>query len=203
MSVAELISENLNSGLTVKGLRKNYRRRVVIRDISMSVQRGEIVALLGPNGSGKTTSFYAIAGLVASDGGQVLLDGEDITRLPMYRRARMGIGYLPQETSIFRGLCVEDNISAIKHAKEILAYDLLVELSAIDYVATKGGFEIRPHQSMLTRDFIKPWIDSYNHFPTDDPLVSPIAIGVIDHQWLKSNCFNLIIIHPRLQLIFY
>ena len=107
MSVAELISENLNSGLTVKGLRKNYRRRVVIRDISMSVQRGEIVALLGPNGSGKTTSFYAIAGLVASDGGQVLLDGEDITRLPMYRRARMGIGYLPQETSVFRGLCVK------------------------------------------------------------------------------------------------
>ena len=118
MSVAELVSENANLGLRIKGLRKNYRRRVVIRDISMIVQRGEIVALLGPNGSGKTTSFYAIAGLVAADGGQVMLDGEDITRLPMYQRARLGIGYLPQEMSIFRGLCVEDNISAILDISE-------------------------------------------------------------------------------------
>ena len=100
-------------GLEVSDLRKSYRRRPVIRDVSLSLARGEVVALLGPNGSGKTTCFYAIAGLVRSDGGQVRVDGRDVTTLPMYRRARLGIGYLPQEVSIFRGLSVEDNILAI------------------------------------------------------------------------------------------
>jgi lipopolysaccharide export system ATP-binding protein len=101
------------AGLTVSHLRKSYKKRVVIRDVSMSLKRGEVVALLGPNGSGKTTSFYAIAGLVNPEGGSVMIDGIDATYLPMYRRARLGIGYLPQEMSIFRGLSVEDNISAI------------------------------------------------------------------------------------------
>ena len=106
------------SGLVVKGLRKSYRKRVVIRDVSISLQQGEVVALLGPNGSGKTTTFYAIAGLINTDGGQVLLDNQDVTRLPMYRRARLGIGYLPQEMSIFRGLTVEANIAAILDISE-------------------------------------------------------------------------------------
>lgn len=101
------------AGLSVKGLRKSYRKRLVIRDVSLELGRGEVVALLGPNGSGKTTCFYAIAGLVTPEGGQVTIDGRDVTLLPMYRRARMGIGYLPQEVSIFRGLSVEDNINAI------------------------------------------------------------------------------------------
>ncbi|MEK9735328.1 MAG: LPS export ABC transporter ATP-binding protein [Paracoccaceae bacterium] len=91
---------------------------MVIRDVSLTLNRGEVVALLGPNGSGKTTTFYAIAGLIGSDGGQVLLDGQDISRLPMYRRARLGIGYLPQEMSVFRGLNVEDNILAILDISE-------------------------------------------------------------------------------------
>ncbi len=90
----------------------------MIRDVSMDLMRGEVVALLGPNGSGKTTCFYAIAGLVTPEGGQVLLDGSDVTLLPMYRRARLGIGYLPQEMSIFRGLSVEDNILAILEIAE-------------------------------------------------------------------------------------
>ena len=102
----------------VLGLRKSYRKRSVIRDVSLSLKRGEVVALLGPNGSGKTTTFYAIAGLISSDGGQVLLDGQDISRLPMYRRARLGIGYLPQEMSVFRGLNVEENILAILDISE-------------------------------------------------------------------------------------
>ena len=106
------------SGLVAKGLRKSYRKRVVIRDVSISLQQGEVVALLGPNGSGKTTTFYAIAGLINTDGGQVLLDNQDVTRLPMYRRARLGIGYLPQEMSIFRGLTVEANIAAILDISE-------------------------------------------------------------------------------------
>ena len=101
------------SGLRVRGLRKSYSNRPVIRDVALSLDRGEVVALLGPNGSGKTTCFYCIAGLVAPDAGQVTLDGRDVTTLPMYRRAQMGIGYLPQEMSIFRGLTVEQNIAAV------------------------------------------------------------------------------------------
>jgi len=111
-------SDTLSKGISVRGLRKSYRKRMVIRDVSLTLNRGEVVALLGPNGSGKTTTFYAIAGLIGSDGGQVLLDGQDISRLPMYRRARLGIGYLPQEMSVFRGLNVEDNILAILDISE-------------------------------------------------------------------------------------
>jgi len=100
-------------GLKITNLRKSYRKKVVIRDFSMELNRGEVVALLGPNGSGKTTTFYSVAGLVTPEWGTVVVDGHDVTTLPMYRRAQLGIGYLPQEMSIFRGLNVEDNISAI------------------------------------------------------------------------------------------
>lgn len=105
-------------GLEVQNLRKSYKRRPVIRDVSLELKRGEVVALLGPNGSGKTTTFYVIAGLVQAEGGRVLIDGTDATDLPMYRRARLGIGYLPQEMSIFRGLSVEDNIAAVLEVVE-------------------------------------------------------------------------------------
>lgn len=101
------------SGLRITGLRKSYRKRVVLRDVSLELGRGEVVALLGPNGSGKTTCFYCIAGLVHAEGGQVVIDGRDVTTLPMYRRAKLGIGYLPQEMSIFRGMSVENNILSI------------------------------------------------------------------------------------------
>ncbi|MDH5797916.1 MAG: LPS export ABC transporter ATP-binding protein [Paracoccaceae bacterium] len=107
-----------DSGLQVRNLRKSYKKRVVIRDVSLELHRGEVVALLGPNGSGKTTCFYAIAGLVTPEGGQVTIDGRDVTMYPMYRRAKLGIGYLPQEMSIFRGLSVEDNIRAILEISE-------------------------------------------------------------------------------------
>ena len=102
-----------DTGLQVTGLRKSYRKKIIIHDISLELRKGEVVALLGPNGSGKTTTFYSIAGLTSSDGGQVKIDGMDVTTMPMYRRARMGLSYLPQETSIFRGLNVEDNIKSI------------------------------------------------------------------------------------------
>ncbi|HGG04571.1 MAG TPA: LPS export ABC transporter ATP-binding protein [Aliiroseovarius sp.] len=107
-----------SSGLRVVSLRKSYRKKLVIRDVSIDLARGEIVALLGPNGSGKTTCFYSIAGLVKPEAGQVTIDGRDVTYLPMYRRARAGIGYLPQEMSVFRGLNVEDNIMAILEITE-------------------------------------------------------------------------------------
>lgn len=99
--------------LAVKGLQKSYRGRTVVHDAALNVRAGEAVGLLGPNGAGKTTIFYMITGLVMADRGVISLDGHDVTRLPMYRRARLGIGYLPQEASIFRGLNVEDNIRAV------------------------------------------------------------------------------------------
>ena len=107
-----------NRGLLGQGLGKSFKRRPVLRDVNVSVQRGEVVGLLGPNGAGKTTCFYIITGLIAADTGMVSLDGRDITDLPMYRRARLGIGYLPQEASIFRGLTVEQNIRAILEIAE-------------------------------------------------------------------------------------
>ena len=113
MTAPALVAENDNAGLKVVNLRKSYKNRLIIRDVTLDLARGEVVGLLGPNGSGKTTSFYAIAGLVLPEAGQVIIDGQDVTDLPMYRRARLGIGYLPQEMSIFRGLSVEDNILAI------------------------------------------------------------------------------------------
>ncbi len=104
--------------LAVTGLAKSYRGRQVVQDAGLAVRNGEAVGLLGPNGAGKTTVFYMITGLVAPDRGRISLDGHDVTRLPMYRRARLGIGYLPQEASIFRGLNVEDNIRAVLEVVE-------------------------------------------------------------------------------------
>lgn len=102
-----------SNGIKTKGLVKRYGKREVVRGVNLTVQPGEIVGLLGPNGAGKTTSFYMIVGLVVATKGSVFLDNEDITKVPMYRRARKGIGYLPQEPSVFRRLSVEDNIRAI------------------------------------------------------------------------------------------
>ncbi len=107
-----------NSGLAITGIGKRYKKRLVLRNVSLTVQRGEAVGLLGPNGAGKTTCFYCVTGLIRPDMGSIELDGQDITNLPMYRRARLGIGYLPQEASIFRGLTVEQNIMAVLEVVE-------------------------------------------------------------------------------------
>ena len=107
-----------SNGLEAFSLGKRFRKRPVLRDVSLRLERGEVVGLLGPNGAGKTTSFYILTGLIQPDSGVVALDGHDITRLPMYRRARIGIGYLPQEASIFRGMTVENNIRAVLDVTE-------------------------------------------------------------------------------------
>ena len=106
------------NGLAVISIAKSYDKRVVLSDVSLSVAKGEVVGLLGPNGAGKTTCFYSIMGLVKPDAGRIMLDGTDITKLPMYRRAILGLGYLPQETSIFRGLTVEQNIASVLELSE-------------------------------------------------------------------------------------
>jgi lipopolysaccharide export system ATP-binding protein len=125
-----------NSGLVTLNLGKQFKKRPVLRDVSLSVRRGEVVGLLGPNGAGKTTCFYIVTGLISADYGSIWLDGQDITHLPMYRRARIGIGYLPQEASIFRGLTVEANIRAMlevaeptREAREARLEELLGEFS--------------------------------------------------------------------------
>mgnify|MGYP003109929477 CR=1 FL=1 len=114
----DVTGDSAETGLVVETIGKTYRKRPVVKGVSLRIQRGEVAGLLGPNGAGKTTCFYMITGLVEADYGRILLDGEDITRLPMYQRARLGIGYLPQEASIFRGLTVEENIRAVAEITE-------------------------------------------------------------------------------------
>jgi lipopolysaccharide export system ATP-binding protein len=140
-----------SQGLVVKSLSKSYKRRPVLRDVSLQLRRGEVVALLGPNGAGKTTCFYSVAGLVPPDTGTVTVDGRDATWLPMYRRAKLGIGYLPQEASIFRGLNVADNIRAVLEVAvkdrekrremldELLAEFSITHLRRASAVALSGG----------------------------------------------------------------
>jgi lipopolysaccharide export system ATP-binding protein len=123
-------------GLAVVSIAKAYDKRVVLSDVSVSVGRGEVVGLLGPNGAGKTTCFYSVMGLVKPDAGRIMLDGEDITPLPMYRRAILGLGYLPQETSIFRGLSVEKNILAVL---ELAEPDKAARMARLDKLLDEFG----------------------------------------------------------------
>ncbi len=185
---ADLTVTDGDVGLRVVNLRKSYRKRLVIRDVSMELGRGEVVALLGPNGSGKTTCFYAIAGLVTPEGGQVVIDGRDVTALPMYRRARLGIGYLPQEMSIFRGLSVEDNIMAIleisepdhtsrrERLEELLGEFSIEHLRRAPALALSGGERRRAEIARCLAAGPK-------YVLLDEPFagVDPIAVGEIRH----------------------
>lgn len=173
-------------GLRISNLRKSYHKKVVIRDVSIDLGRGEVVALLGPNGSGKTTCFYAIAGLVTPEGGQVLIDGRDVTLLPMYRRAKLGIGYLPQEVSIFRGLSVEDNILAIlelsvsdklrrrERLEELLSEFSITHLRRASALSLSGGERRRVEIARCLAAEPK-------YVLLDEPFagVDPIAVGEI------------------------
>ena len=173
-------------GLRIEHISKRYKERPVLRDVSLHVKRGEAVALLGPNGAGKTTCFYMVTGMIGADSGVIMIDGQDVTHLPMYRRARLGVGYLPQESSIFRGLNVEDNIKAVLEAQPLkkkdqmqLLEDLLAEFSLTHLRKTpspalSGGERRRVEiaRALASRpDFIL----------LDEPLagIDPIAVGEI------------------------
>ena len=175
-----------NQGLVANNLGKSFKKRPVVRGVSVSIQRGEVVGLLGPNGAGKTTCFYMITGLVQPDYGTIVLDGQNISALPMYRRARLGIGYLPQEASIFRGLTVEQNIRAAlevvesnRDRREAILDALLAEFSITHLrrtpaIALSGGERRRVE--------IARALASNPHFVLlDEPFagIDPIAVGDI------------------------
>tara|TARA_B100000676_G_scaffold266471_1_gene280145 strand:+ start:1599 stop:2411 length:813 start_codon:yes stop_codon:yes gene_type:complete len=181
-----LIIKNEDRGLHAKNLGKRFKKRPVVHGASLSIQRGEVVGLLGPNGAGKTTCFYMITGLIPLDYGTVFLDGQDITDLPMYRRARLGIGYLPQEASIFRGMTVENNIRAVLEVTEpvyenqeatldaLLAEFSITHLRSTPALSLSGGERRRV-------EIARALASSPHFILLDEPFagVDPIAVGDI------------------------
>lgn len=179
-----LVAEN--DGINAVNIGKSFKKRPVLRGINLNVQRGEAVGLLGPNGAGKTTCFYIITGLIAPDYGWITLDGRDITDMPMYRRARLGIGYLPQEASIFRGLSVEQNIRSVlevvepvREKREVMLDDLLAEFSITHLrrtpaLALSGGERRRV-------EIARALASQPNFILLDEPLagIDPIAVNDI------------------------
>ena len=206
--MTELTVKDGDVGLKVVNLRKSYRKKVVIRDVTLELGRGEVVALLGPNGSGKTTCFYSIAGLVTPEGGKVIVDGRDVTTLPMYRRAKLGIGYLPQEMSIFRGMTVEDNIMSIleiavpekrkrrERLEEFLSEFSIEHLRRASALALSGGERRRVEIARCLAAGPK-------YVLLDEPFagVDPIAVGEIRHLVadLKNRGIGVLITDHNVQ----
>ena len=206
--MTELTVKDGDVGLKVVNLRKSYSKKVVIRDVTLELGRGEVVALLGPNGSGKTTCFYSIAGLVTPEGGKVIVDGRDVTTLPMYRRAKLGIGYLPQEMSIFRGMTVEDNIMSIleiavpekrkrrERLEKFLSEFSIEHLRRASALALSGGERRRVEIARCLAAGPK-------YVLLDEPFagVDPIAVGEIRHLVadLKNRGIGVLITDHNVQ----
>jgi lipopolysaccharide export system ATP-binding protein len=151
-------------GLIAQGMRKRFRSRVVVNRVSLDIHPGEVVGLLGPNGAGKTTSFYMIVGLLRPDGGRIFLEGQDVTELPMYKRCRLGMGYLPQESSVFRKLTVEENLLAILETLDLSHQDRMTRLGERRRLEITRALVTSPRYLLLDEPFTG---------------IDPIAIGDI------------------------
>ena len=189
--------------LTAAGLAKSYRSRQVVRDFGLSLRAGEVVGLLGPNGAGKTTCFYMIVGLVASDAGNILLDGRDITAAPMHERARRGIGYLPQEASVFRKLSVADNIAAVLELRDDLdaagrdrELSALMEELQVTHVAAQAGASLSGGERRRV-EIARALAAAPRFMLLDEPFagVDPISVGEIQKivRHLKQRGIGVLI----------
>jgi lipopolysaccharide export system ATP-binding protein len=186
------VNESNGRGLGCEGLVKVYGNRRVVSDVSINVKRGEVVGLLGPNGAGKTTSFYMITGMIKPDDGMVYLDGHDITNLPMYRRARKGIGYLPQEASIFRKLTVEDNLKAILETLKISKAErkerlesLLQELN-VTHLRKSYGYQLSGGERRRV-EVTRSLVTEPSFMLLDEPFAGIDPIAVADLQGIVTK----------------
>ncbi len=201
MSAAQ-ISPNEFSTLTTQSLRKQYKKRVVVHDVSLQVRSGEVVGLLGPNGAGKTTCFYMVVGLVASDGGEVFLDGQQITHLPIHQRAKLGVSYLPQEASVFRKLTVTENIKAVLELQNLSAQE--VDTRAEELLAELHIGHIRNSQAASLSGGERRRVEIARALSTnprfillDEPFAGVDPIAVLDIQkiirFLKERNIGVLI----------
>ena len=173
-------------GLVAQGLEKWFRRRKAVDNVSLDIQRGEVVGLLGPNGAGKTTSFYMMVGLLPADRGRIFLEGDEITGLPMYKRCRLGVGYLPQESSVFRKLTVEENILAILETQDLSRTERGERLASL--LAELGLTALAPYPAYTLSggerrrlEITRALVTSPRYLLLDEPFtgIDPIAIGDI------------------------
>ena len=178
--------------LRAQGLRKIYRGRAVVDDIDLELEQGKVVGLLGPNGAGKTTSFYMIVGFITPDGGKVVLDGRDISRLPMYKRARLGIGYLPQESSIFRQLTVEENIMAILQSLKMSRrqrqerLEELLEMMGVTHIRKSRGYQLSGGERRRV-EIARALVTEPKFMLLDEPFAGIDPIAVADLQKVVSQ----------------
>jgi len=192
----------LNRRLDIDGISKSYRGRKVVRDVSLSIQSAEVVGLLGPNGAGKTTTFYCILGLVTPDGGRILLNGNDITRLPMYLRAREGISYLPQEASIFRKMTVEENLMAILETLDLTSSEIkeragnILEELKIAHLARSPAYALSGGERRRA-EIARALVLSPSFILLDEPFsgIDPLAVADIQRiiQQLKQKGIGILI----------
>jgi len=192
----------LNRRLDIDRISKSYRGRKVVRDVSLSIQSAEVVGLLGPNGAGKTTTFYCILGLVTPDGGRILLNGSDITRLPMYLRAREGISYLPQEASIFRKMTVEENLMAILETLDLTSGEIkerasnILEELKIAHLARSPAYALSGGERRRA-EIARALVLSPSFILLDEPFsgIDPLAVADIQRiiQQLKQKGIGILI----------
>ena len=192
----------MNRRLDIDRISKSYRGRKVVRDVSLSIQSAEVVGLLGPNGAGKTTTFYCILGLVTPDGGRILLNGSDITRLPMYLRAREGISYLPQEASIFRKMTVEENLMAILETLDLTSGEIkerasnILEELKIAHLARSPAYALSGGERRRA-EIARALVLSPSFILLDEPFsgIDPLAVADIQRiiQQLKQKGIGILI----------